>query len=238
MPYCSNCGTLKTRLNRQKVCNECNNQNTTNDDDENSLEDAATGLPEGNVNFWSQMDRLLETKFTKFEEKVNNSVKEEIQKATEPMKTELAKLTEENTKLNTELTVLKAKQKKEEERNDKITKVLKEHHKTLARSDKDDRAKRLILAGVPEGQITINQLLCKNDNEKVKAILSLIQEDIVLVQCRRIGAKDQGAGNRPRFIQLEFSSIADRNTIKKESEKLKDHEATKEFYVKPDRTKK
>ena len=88
-----------------------------------------------NPNFWNQMDTLLETKLTKFEEKLNTNIKEEIQKAVEPMKNELEKLTSENRKLNAELSVIKSKQKEEKERNDKVVKILKEDHITMARTD-------------------------------------------------------------------------------------------------------
>ena len=86
-------------------------------------------------------------------------MKDKIHKVTEPMKNELVLLKEVNKKLQDELTVMKSKQKEEQERNDKITEVLlKEHQITMARSDKDNRAKQLILVGVPENQISIGRV--------------------------------------------------------------------------------
>ena len=63
-------------------------------------------------------------------------------------------------------------------------------------------------------------------------------EDVIVSHQKRIGAKDQGAERRARFILLEFMDNNDRNKVKKESEKLKANEDTKLFYLKADKTKK
>jgi hypothetical protein len=62
--------------------------------------------------------------------------------------------------------------------------------------------------------------------------------DITPVSIRRIGNKDQGAEKRPRFIVIEFASSDDRNKVKKVSDKLKENEDTKNYYLKADKTKK
>ena len=155
------------------------------------------------------------------------------------MKTELTKLATENKSLKAEITLLKAKKKEEVERNDKIVKVLKEHQVTLARTDKNNRFKRLLLSGVPEEQITINSVTLKNDKEKVEEILKTMQvNDVKIAHQRRIGAKDQGTEKRPRYLLLEFINSSDRNKVKNESMKLKENEDTKLFYIKADKTKK
>ena len=46
-----------------------------------------------------------------------------------------------------------------------------------------------------------------------------MQINDINVQCKRIGAKDQGNENRPRFIQLEFGTTIERNSTNKESDK-------------------
>ena len=161
-----------------------NRSNLYSDRDRNEPDGPETGtvvrepsfpIEEGNNNgnFWEQMNMLLDTKLNKFKEKLNTNIKVEIKKATDPMKTELDKLTAENKKLNTELTVIKSKQKEEKERNDKMVKVLKEHQTTITRSEKEMRLKRLILAGVPEDDITINGKPCKTDADKVNETLKV-----------------------------------------------------------------
>ena len=225
-----------------------NRSNLYSDRDRNEPDGPETGtvvrepsfpIEEGNNNgnFWEQMNMLLDTKLNKFKEKLNTNIKVEIKKATDPMKTELDKLTAENKKINTELTVIKSKQKEEKERNDKMVKVLKEHQTTITRSEKEMRLKRLILAGVPEDDITINGKPCKTDADKVNETLKSMDSNVSVSQCRRLGAKDRGSENRPRFIQIEFMNITDRNKVNKLSEKLKHNDDTKLFYLKADRSK-
>ena len=140
--------------------------------------------------------------------------------------------------LKAEITLLKNKQKGEEETNRKLTKVLKEHQTTLARNDKNDRAKRLLLSGVPETDISINGVRTEKDTEKIEQILNVMElENVRVTSQKRIGAKDQGAEKRPRFILIEFASIGERNRARKESNKLKNCEDTRMFYWKADKTK-
>ena len=96
--------------------------------------------------------------------------------------------------LKAEITLLKNKQKGEEETNRKLTKVLKEHQTTLARNDKNDRAKRLLLSGVPETDISINGVRTEKDTEKIEQILNVMElENVRVTSQKRIAAKDQSA---------------------------------------------
>ena len=113
----------------------------------------------------------------------------------------------ENKKLSTEVPLLKSKNKENDSKLEKMEKVLKEHHTMLTRSDKDTRAKRLILAGIPEKEVTINGVKTTDDAEKGKQIVIILNtNDIAVLKVRRIGKKDQGVDDRPRYLLLEFSS--------------------------------
>ena len=215
MPFCRNCGAQKTRLNRDSLCSSCNDEANKEQNNDSENLDGAVANNDSETNktsddFWKQMDSLFDKKLNDFEEKLNNNIKEEITKAIDPMKDEIEKLATANKKLNAELTVMKAKQKEEKERNDQITKILKEHQITMAKSDKEARLKRLLLAGVPEEPTTINEVICENDIDKVIQVLARMKIDNINVQCRRIGPKDQGVENRPRYLQLEFANINDK----------------------------
>ena len=226
MPFCSECGSRR-KLNQNKVCNEC------------SGGDIEETTEERGDDFWTKMDSMFDKKLESFEEKLNANIKEEVKKATDPIKVQLAKLETENKNLKAEMTALKANQKEEKTKSDKIVKVLKEQQITLSRSDKNARFKRLLLSGVSEGTITINEEQCVSDEAKIKGIFETLKvEDVKLVGFRRLGNKDQGVDQRPRFILLEFLSSADRNKVKKESEKLKNRDDTKNFFRKADKTKK
>ena len=234
MPYCSECGVRKTKVNKNKVCNDCSAASAENGGVDESIEKDTE-----NNDFWKRMDLMFDKKLESFEEKLNANIKEEVKKVTDPMKTQLTKLEKENKTLKAEMTALKASQKEEKERSDKIVKVLKEQQTNMARSDKNDRFKRLLLSGVPEGSVKINGKECGVDQEKIHEVLSTLQVGVVnLVGHRRVGSKDQGADQRPRYIILEFISSAERNKVRKACDKLKDNQDTKQFFLKADKTKK
>ena len=231
MGFCNECGNRK-KLNKDKVCKDC-----CKDDDNDGMQDEARA--NDGDDFWKKMDVMFDKKLEKFEEKLHASIKEEVQKVTNPMKTQITKLENENKNLKAEVTVLKASQKEVKEKTEKIVKVLKEQQITLARSDKNDRFKRLILSGAPGEETTINGKKLVTDKEKVDEILTVLQMGAVTpVSIRRIGNKDQGDKKWPRYIVIEFASSDDRNKVRKVSEKLKEHEDTKNYFLKADKTKK
>ena len=63
-------------------------------------------------------------------------------------------------------------------------------------------------------------------------------DNIGPIDVHRIGKKDQGPDNRPGYLLIEFSNITDRNTIKQNSDALKNNNETKNFYLKADQPKK
>ena len=190
-------------------------------------------------NYWENMNKLLDAKFNNFELKFKDTILKEVKQITEPIQRSVNDLKAENKELRTQVTTLKAKTKEQDEKLDKVEKALREHHKTLVRSDKDARGKRLILAGVPEAETPINGVNAKDDDSKVKEIINILGVgEISLVSSRRIGKKDQGVDDRPRYILLEFASYKDRNLIKKNGAKLKEREDSKSFFIKADLSKK
>ena len=184
MPYCSECGTLKTRLNKNKLCRECSvnvGDDNSQGGDDNTIVDETdiaeliqSGEFENPSGYWSNLNKLLDKKFDTFEEKFKATLLNEVKQITEPISKDVKDLKEENKKLKTEVTSLKAKTKEQGEKLEKCEKVLKEHHKTLTRNDKDARAKRLILAGVPEDKATINGAEIENDKDKIKEVMNEI----------------------------------------------------------------
>ena len=244
---CVSCEQMKTarQLNADKKCKDC---------EKKDKETASGGEFEPSNDFWSKMDRLFDSKLDSFEgkmnenmdkkletfeKKLNDNIKQEVKRITDPMQKQLNALESENKTLKAEITLLKNKRKGDEETSQKLAKVLKEHQSTLARGDKNDRAKRLLLAGVPESEVTINGVTSNNDRDKLDEIFKVMNlENVVVTSQRRIGAKDQGTENRPRFILIEFASVDGRNQTRKSSDKLKECEDTKKFYLKADKTKK
>jgi hypothetical protein len=156
MAFCTQCGKRK-KLNKDRVCSDCSKDD--NDDSPTTVDATADS------DFWKKMDVMFDKKLEKFEEKLQASIKEEVQRVTDPMKEQITKLETENKKLKADVTVLKASQKEEKEKSEKIVKVLKEHQMSLARSDKNDRFKRLLLSGAPEEETTINGRKLVTDKE-------------------------------------------------------------------------
>ena len=78
----------------------------------------------------------------------------------------------------------------------------------------------------------------EKDYLKVREIFKIMGVENVPVTCRRTGPKDQGPQKRPRYITLEFNNSNDKFKVKNVTEKLKANDETKNFYMKPDRTKK
>ena len=68
MPYCSNCGVVKTKLDKQSLCKDC--RNTLNIDSAHATTTQDSFTPPGENTFWEGMTRLLEVNFIEFEEKL------------------------------------------------------------------------------------------------------------------------------------------------------------------------
>ena len=239
MPFCSECGVSKRTLNKDKVCRECVSKNGTEEGagvSSGSMQSEEFGDPN---HFWENMNKLFDKKFNEFEETFKDSLMKEVKQITDPISKDVKELKNENKTLKTELTTLKAKSKEQEEKLEKVEKALREHQKTLVRTDKDARAKRLILAGVSEDETTINGVEFDNDDDKVAEVMKVLEvEDVSIANSRRIGKKDQGGENRPRYLLIEFHTASDRNKVRKKSEKLKENDDTKLLYLKADSTKK
>ena len=218
------------------MCNECVQSDTTS----NNTNDAISNVPNqsGDAAFWSQMNNLLDSKFKNFEQTFKDSIMGEVKQITDPISVEVDKLKKENKQLKTEITLLKTKDKEQDEKLEKVEKALKEHQKTLAQTDKGERSKRLILAGMPEEDVVINDMTLKDDREKAEEVLRVLNVDVPIFSIKRIGKKDQGAEKRPRYLMLDFRSTSDRNQVKVKSKELKEREDTKMFYLKADLTKK
>ena len=106
------------------------------------------------------MNKLFDKKFNEFEETFKkDSLMKEVKQITEPISKDVKELKNENKTLKTELTTLKAKSKEQEEKLEKVEQALREHQKTLVKTDKDARAKRLILAGVSEDSLMVENIV-------------------------------------------------------------------------------
>lgn len=236
MPYCTKCGEEKRRLSKNSFCNECEQAN--NSAGGNTLLETGEEIPDDTSGYWEHMNKLLDTKFTKFEQTFKTTILNEVKQITDPIEKEVKELKDENKKLKSKVTLLEAKDKEKNTKLEQVENTLKEHQKYLSRTDKEARSRRLILAGIPEGNVKINDKETSDDKVKVEEVLKVVDAGILSANIRRIGKKDQGVDNRPRYLMLEFGNSSDRHSVKKNSHKLKENHDTKNFYMKADSTKK
>ena len=137
MPHCTECGTLKTRVNRNKLCTECANRGgMTEDSAEPTLDEINNAIAgQQNAGFWDNMNQLLDRKFTTFEQKVDTkfttfeqtlktNILSEVKQITDPIQQEVTVLKAENKKLKSEVTLLKAQNKTQDTRLEKIESVV------------------------------------------------------------------------------------------------------------------
>lgn len=248
---CAKCGTLEHQLNDEQICSTCvsnelvqaHNRSINSDTAIPQYDVADTKRDERDVTndatFWEKMDVLFDKKLSTFEAKVTEKLMQEVRKITDPVKTEIETVKTENKKLKAEITILKANQKTKDEKVEVLEKSVKEQQKFLARTDKDNRLKRLLLAGVPEKEnIKIGNEVAASDRDKVDLIIKSCGIDNITVErVRRTGALDRGTDKRPRFILIEFNSWSERNRVKKEGEKMKDNPETKYYFFKADLSK-
>ena len=231
MPFCTFCGEEKRRLNKDNFCNECAQQNQSI----TSIEE----VPDtSSKDYWEHMNKLLDTKFSNFEQTFKTTILNEVKQITDPIEKEVKELKDENKKLKSKVTLLEAKDKERNTKLEQVENTLKEHQKYLSRTDKEARSRRLILAGIPEGNVKINDTETSDDKEKVEEVLRVVNAGIFSANIKRIGKKDQGIEKRPRFLLLEFGSSNDRHAVKKNSHKLKENQDTKNFHMKADSTRK
>ena len=63
------------------------------------------------------------------------------------------------------------------------------------------------------------------DQKKVELILQALNKtETEFVHCRRVGNEDQGHEGRGRFLLVEFTNQAERNSVRSEGEKLNELE--------------
>ena len=112
-----------------------------------------------------------------------------IQSQTKPLENKVEsidqKLDMEINGLKTRIGVLEGEVKEQKERNETLTQIVVEMQKSLNKIDNNDREKNLIISGLPEEQIQINDAILGTDTEKVTKMFSLIEFEDRTMECRK-----------------------------------------------------
>ena len=168
MAFCCQCGKKASRKcaidTNSKTCKECTDKGLpgiTDKEAENLAQHS--GSPLLSQDYWENMNKLLDDKFQRLEQRFKDSILGEVKQITDPIEKQVNELKAENRKLKSEVTLLKASKEEHKEKFEKMEKTLLEHKKTLAQNDRDARMKRLLLSGMPEEDIILNGESCKSD---------------------------------------------------------------------------
>ena len=167
---CTKCGEQKSKLNKNNLCRACANTNDKTENDD-TLQPSDAG--QSGSDFWKQMDQMFETKLNKFETSIKTAIMEDVDKLINPVKDDVNTLKTENTDLKAQVINLKAKNKDHVERIGELEKTATQQQKYLVKNDKDQRLKRLLIAGVTEDiDIDYGDVTASNDDAKVKLLLN------------------------------------------------------------------
>ena len=116
--------------------------------------------------------------------------------------------------------------------------VITKQQSLIVQHDRDARAKRLIVCGIPEQDWELHGETVSAEKDKVQLVLNYLRKDeIYPVYVKRVGNQDQGPQKRPRYLLVEFKDKSDRNEVMTVSGMLKDDEETKKLRIKADLTK-
>ena len=166
-----------------------------------------------------QMLTLIQSQIKPLEEKVVNIDR---------------KLDREITGLKTRINVLESEVKEEKERNETLTQIVVEMQKSLNKIDNSDREKTLIISGLPEEAIQVEDTLLNNDNEKVTKMFSLIEVNDGPWAVERIGKPT--TNGKARMAKVVFPDKEKRDKAAEKSIKLKElAEPWKKVYLNRDK---
>ena len=121
---------------------------------------------------------------------------------------------------------------------DKIKEVVVDQQRLIERHETDKRRNHLIISGVPEANITIDNETLKTDMMKVQHFCDEVCDTGVhIYRCIRLG-KD--GGRSPRIIKAEFAEVEMRNKILRSQKALRSDpsiiNAFGRIYFNPDST--
>ena len=250
MPNCSICNTVKTRLNTNGICKECRSSNNGSANDNESTESQETqhittarDYGAGNVNdndtahnqtietidldkpitemsvrellclFKNEVNIMLETKVKVIESTTNNKLNG----------------------LEKRIELLESEAIQKDEQLETLTSIIKNMQRSINFIDFDKRVNNIMISGLSEDTIKVNDTVLNNDHQKVKHILSIIDcneisnNDITIT---RIGKQREDVC---RIIKVTLPNKEDRDKVLKKAPSLKlSCETWGKVYIKKD----
>ena len=146
----------------------------------------------------------------------------------------LRQILDEIKRSNAENEMMKKEMKEMKEHTGFLIAAVCQQQKFLESLDAEKRALNLIITGIPETDLMINNVAYKNDKEKVKQVLHKIGHNNIDVEVARLGKiPDDPSKKRPLKVVLKQKDI--RKQILQDAKKLKDSgETFKNIYINKD----
>ena len=245
MPNCSICKTVKKRLDTNGICKECrkNNDNandnesasqetqhiTANDNGPNNTNDAALNQTIEMINLDKPVTEMsVRELLCLFKNEVNIMLEEKVKVIT----------TATNNKLNgleKRIELLESEAIQKDERLETLTSIIINMQRSLNFIDFNKRVNNIMISGLSEETIRVNDIVLNNDHQKVNHILSIIDcKDISNndVTITRIGKQRE---NICRIAKVTLSNKEDREKVLKKAPLLKrSSEPWGKVYIKKD----
>ena len=161
-----------------------------------------------------------------------------IQSQTKPLENKVEtidqKLDTEIHGLKTRIDVLENEVKEQKEKNETLTHIVVEMQKSLNKIDNNDREKNLMISGLPEENIQVDDELLESDTAKVTKLFSLIEIDGGPWNVERIGKPP--TNGKTRIAKVVFPDREKRDEAAEQSIRLKDlNEPWKKVYLNRDK---
>ena len=161
-----------------------------------------------------------------------------IQSQTKPLENKVEnidqKLDLEINGLKTRIGVLENEVKEQKEKNETLTQIVVEMQKSLNKIDNTDREKNLMISGLPEERIQVDNVWLESDTEKVDKMFSLIEVEGGPWNVERIGR--QPTNGKTRIAKVVFTDKEKRDKAAEQSSKLKElEEPWKKVYLNRDK---
>ncbi len=212
MPFCYECGKKETvkRVSTNNRCNDCsiigdnkNTEGTTADNNECTIT--------VNTDYWNTFDKRLDSKIGDLEQKMNNVI------ATQGHK----------------ITLLEKKCETYEENIEALKSIVAKQQRTLGNIDNVERDRNIIISGLSEEKITINDVTYEKDEQKIEALFKII--GIPLPQGYIIMRLGKANEKFHRTMKVNVISKDNRDAIMKTTNKLKGADAPwNNIYIKKD----
>ena len=161
-----------------------------------------------------------------------------IQSQTKPLEAKVVgidqKLDREINGLQTRINVLENEMKEQKVKNEALTQIVVEMQKCLNKVDNVDREKNMIVSGLPETELKVDDISLKEDKEKIEKLFSLIDVRGGPWNVERLGKPT--TNGKSRLAKVTFPDKVSRDEAVDKSKTIKDlGEPWKKVYLNRDK---